>query len=644
MSLEKEGSVNFTMGGGDNRSDLVVQGHFNAENEQVHEESLGLTIANLHKIHEATTGSNGGSLADYIKGDQVESISEQDQKLCSTMVAILKSFNVKETRIQEVVDRWYLTREELPDINSDLGVMNYEQSLEAMSILSGIPLIKKADRPSQKVLDFVKNGTIKMDVFYGFVPLGFNDAGKLIVAVPSAEVISVASAKIPLPIAPMLLSAHDILRLYRKFFSNTLSEFNNLVSNVVIKSDENSARLILMTLIKHCAYNNVSDIHLFKSVARYGNIQITINDVSSLLKTVPEWLYDSMVNILITDNNKDTEITSKHCSGVMKFYDNDIKIVGAEIVSNFNFRVQMGNTSNQSNNRGKTAVIRLLPKSAQTISLPALGYNEKSIHELTDISEASAGLFLVVGPTGSGKSTTLYSLMSQIDPIERSIVTIENPIEYEHGAWKQYTLLHGETSNTEGNAYAEILKSLLRQAPKIILVGEIRDYDVAYVAAQAANTGHMVYATLHANSAAAGIARLISMGLPREDLSLILKGVLAQRLVRVLCNNCKEEDHEHHEHVLEHAPNNLSGEVKVYKASKNGCPTCQNTGYSGRRIVHEILVADHDIKQMIADGDNAIHIEDAALKAKGKATLKEDAYRLVAMGVTSLDEIKRAVL
>jgi type II secretory ATPase GspE/PulE/Tfp pilus assembly ATPase PilB-like protein len=580
-----------------------------------------------------------------------EDEAEKSAHLVEVMRNVLARFEVKKPRIDEIIDRWMLTREELTSIATDIGVINYEQALEASSIINSIPLAPESHsiNPTNDVINLVaKNKEIKMGVFNGYVPLAIiNDANekKLIVAISKPEKLHVASSHIRMPIKPMLMSEFDIVRIYRQNFSNVRKELNEALAAATKQgNDESAARQILMLIVKFGTYNNASDIHLYKSIARLGLVQVTIDGVSFLLKTLPEWLFDAILNILILDNEKTTDIQSMHCPGTIIFHESDKSIIGHEVINSFNFRLQIGNTSNGLNSRGKTAVIRLLAKNSQNVSLTKLGYAEKSVFDLTEIIESSAGLFLVVGPTGSGKSTTLYSLMNKIDPIERSVLTIENPVEFEHGAWKQYTLLQNEGDKDEAISYAEIAKSSLRQAPKVILVGEIRDLKVAQIASQAANTGHLVLATLHANDASSGIYRMINMGVDKEELALILKGVLAQRLVRLLCNACKVPDKDNHHHVLEHLHGDHHGDCNVFKAAIDGCEMCNHTGYAGRKVVHELIIADEEIKELIASGANAIEIEKRALKGKGRSTMVMEAYRLIADGETSVSEVRRAVL
>lgn len=580
-----------------------------------------------------------------------EAVGDREAQMIQIMRDVLVKFNVKKPRIDEIIDRWLLTREELTTIATDIGVINYEQALEASSILNGIPLIKdsSSSKPTPEViLASQSKKIIDLTVFNGYVPLAFLDEGnerKLVVAVSRPDKMHIASSQIRTSIKPVLMAEFDIVRIYRQYFSNVRNELDEIIKKATEGSkNESLSRTVLMYIIKYAAYNNANDLHLFKSVEGLGNVQITIDGVSSLLKTIPEWLFDAILNILILDNKKTDDIQFMHCPGTIMFNEPDIAIIGPEVINTLNFRLQLGNTSNHLNSRGKTAVIRLITKNSQNVSLANLGYSHKSMYELSDIINSSSGLFLVVGPTGSGKSTTLYSLMSTIDPIERSVVTIENPIEFQHGAWKQYTLLKNEGDSSEAEGYLDIFKSILRQAPKVALVGEIRDGQVANIAGQAANTGHLILATLHANSAASGIYRLINLGMDKEELALIFKGVLAQRLVRTLCEHCKVEDVENHHHVVEHMGNDYHADVKVFKATHGGCPHCAFTGYTGRKVVHELILADDNVKELIASGANAIEIEKKTLKGKGRPTLISEAYRLVAEGFTSVDEVRRAVL
>jgi general secretion pathway protein E len=584
-------------------------------------------------------------------------LDEKDVNLVSALRNALARFNLKKQRVEEIVARWLRSRSSLTVIARDTGILDYEQALKATSQLSGIPFIEPKENlnPSQIMVDFVRQQAdksaaervIDLRVFHGYVPIDILEEDgikKLLIAVSQPEKIDAPSSRIRMKIKPVLMSEFDIVRIYRDYFSDAKRELLKAISDATDQGkDDTAARKILMLSIKYAAYEKCSDLRFFKSLEGIGQIRVTQDGVTSEVTTVPAWLFDSILNVLVLDNKKQNDIKTKPCPGTLIFSDLDQSLIGEEVLNNLNFRVQLANTSNNLNSRGYTATIRLLEKQSNNRSLSSLGYSEKSVAELDDIIQGSSGLFLVVGPTGSGKSTALYSMMCKIDSVERPIMTIENPIEFEHGSWEQYTLLEQESDLDEGAAYAEILRSLLRKAPKVILVGEIRDLKVANVAGHAANTGHLVLATAHANNASAGVHRLLSMGMDKDELAMILKGVLAQRLVRLLCSDCKELDEAHVKHVMDNLPDHESN-CNVYKASVSGCPHCNYKSYKGRKVIYELLVADEEVKEMIASGVNAMTLEKLALKAKGRSTMITDAYKLVAEGLTSVEEIKASVL
>lgn len=226
-------------------------------------------------------------------------------------------------------------------------------------------------------------------------------------------------------------------------------------------------------------------------------------------------------------------------------------------------------------------------------------------------------------------------MLNTIDPIERSLQTIENPIEYSHGAWYQYEAKRGGNEQQE---YKGLLKGLLRNDPDVMLVGEVRDKEVGEILIEAANTGHLVFSTLHANSAGTAIARLRQMGIDMSAMGNVLRGVLAQRLVRVLCPHCKEEDSSvNNRNIISNADIHIEENTKIYKAV--GCEYCDYTGYKGRRAIHELLHINRDIRLMIELGEPTTKIIEKALSKKD--TLWGSGLQLVVKGVTSVEEVER---
>ncbi len=281
---------------------------------------------------------------------------------------------------------------------------------------------------------------------------------------------------------------------------------------------------------------------------------------------------------------------------------------------------------------GEKIVLRLLDRSATLIGLEKLGFTEDILHKFDDLISRPYGMILVTGPTGSGKTTTLYSALAKINTPEKNIITIEDPVEYQFARINQVQI-----NPKAGLTFATGLRSILRQDPDIIMVGEIRDRETAEIAVQAALTGHLVLSTIHTNDAAGAITRLIDMGIEPYLISSSLIGALAQRLARRICSRCKvpKEPTEEEIKVLDLPPNYTLYEGK-------GCEACRHTGYKGRIWIFELLIIDDEIRTMIVDKRPANVIRESAIR-KGMVTLWEDAKFKVRNGITTYNEILRTV-
>ena len=280
---------------------------------------------------------------------------------------------------------------------------------------------------------------------------------------------------------------------------------------------------------------------------------------------------------------------------------------------------------------GEKAVLRILMESENIPSLKALGFNSEITEGFKELLEHSYGMILVTGPTGSGKSTTLHSFLQTIATPEKNIITVEDPVEY-----KADNINQVQVNTKVGLTFASALKSILRQDPDIIMIGEIRDKETATMAIQASLTGHLVLSTLHTNNAAVTITRLNDIGIDRFLIASSVIGILSQRLVRILCD-CKEEDEsDEFEKII-----NKKIDTKIYKAK--GCSKCNFTGYIKRKAVGELFLMNDEIKTLIANGANDIEIKNAMIK-NGMKTLKENIIELVINGETSLKEAIRVGL
>ncbi len=283
---------------------------------------------------------------------------------------------------------------------------------------------------------------------------------------------------------------------------------------------------------------------------------------------------------------------------------------------------------------GERLVMRLLNKSGYFLRLSQFGLSQRN-HELIDrIIHQNNGIVLVTGPTGSGKTTTLYAALSRINSPDKNIITIEDPVEYNLGGIGQI-----QVNPKTGVTFAKGLRAIVRQDPDVILVGEVRDLETASIAIQSALTGHLVFSTLHTNDAPGAVTRLADLGVEPYLIASSVTAVIAQRLVRLLCPACKQafEIESSHVQSLNGQGQNYIG-TRAYRAV--GCSECFETGYSGRQPIFEIMVLDDSLKNMILQTSDANQIRSAALE-NGMKTLYEDGMNKVLQGLTSIEEVLR---
>jgi len=287
---------------------------------------------------------------------------------------------------------------------------------------------------------------------------------------------------------------------------------------------------------------------------------------------------------------------------------------------------------------GEKLAIRLLDPGGGVLrgGMSELGFRDATLAKVREIVNRPYGMFIVCGPTGSGKTTTAYGAISEIDGFIRNIVTIEDPVEYQLDNVSQTAV-----NQAAGLTFSSILRSVLRQDPDVILVGEIRDKETAEIAMQAALTGHFVFTTLHANDAPTTVARLIEIGIDATLIQSAVTAVLAQRLLRLLCASCK----------VKYAPTSdelqrygIPGDrvKRLYRANPQGCDACSGRGYRGRTGVYELMLMGSEIRQLLIGRPSEAAIR-AAAEREGMKTLRREAIYKAAMGITSLEEVDRAI-
>jgi general secretion pathway protein E len=436
--------------------------------------------------------------------------------------------------------------------------------------------------------------------------------------------------KLSLPYEVIITDDDSFDRLYKKLLEfKTQNELQNTSIEDEIEEDlslddflknglnileENSAPIIkfVNSLFYQAIQKNASDIHI-ETHETFGLIRFRIDGVLLTQATIDKNIINLVINRIKVISNLDISEKRIPQDGrtQIKIADKATDIRVSIIPTYF----------------GEKVVMRLLMESSQIPTLEELGFNEEVIKGFKTLLEHSYGMILVTGPTGSGKSTTLHAFLQIIANPEKNIITVEDPVEYKSNNINQI-----QVNQKVGLTFASGLRSILRQDPDVIMVGEIRDKETASTAIQAALTGHLMLSTLHTNNAAATISRLMDIGVEPFLLSSSIIGILSQRLVRVLCD-CKEIDNNDYS---EYGITN-----KTYKAV--GCKKCNFTGYKKRKAIGELFIMNDYVKSLIAKGSNDIELKQAMQK-EGMKTLKENLIEMIQNGETSIKEAIRVGL
>jgi type IV pilus assembly protein PilB len=393
----------------------------------------------------------------------------------------------------------------------------------------------------------------------------------------------------------------------------------NIKEIVQEETDVNSAPIVKLVnnILENAIRNRASDIHI-EPEEKYMRIRFRIDGIlTEYMKTSIEPHQAVVSRIKIMSGLNISEKRLPQDGRIFLSIDN----------RPIDFRVSTMPTS-----KSEKVVMRVLDKSNFLVSKEKLGLSQYNIEKYNNLISKPYGLILVTGPTGSGKTTTLYSMLNQLNDKAKNIVTIEDPVEYELEGINQTQI-----NNKAGLTFASGLRSFLRQDPDIIMVGEIRDSETAEIAVRASLTGHSVLSTLHANNAAGAIARLVDMDIDKFSITSSLVGVIAQRLVRQICPHCREEyiAQEREKRILGY---DKSEELILFRGK--GCERCNNSGYNGRIGVYEIIEITNPIRDII---DNNGSEENIFKKARelGMETMKEDATNKVIQGITTIEEMMR---
>jgi len=427
-------------------------------------------------------------------------------------------------------------------------------------------------------------------------------------------------------IEPVLADELAIRKAQDQYYggAGTIREIVNSIDKEKLKDSEHMGEeapivKLVNILIVEAVQANASDIHI-EPEEKFVGVRYRIDGVLNTHSFLPKDLQGAVISRFKIMANLD--IAEKRMP-------QDGRIMMKVGTKDIDFRASTCPTVH-----GENVVLRILDKSSMTIGLESLGFPKAELQKFESVLAQPYGIILVTGPTGSGKTTTLYSALQKLNREDINLMTVEDPVEYQFPRIRQV-----QVNPKAGLTFAAALRSFLRQDPDVVMVGEIRDVETAEIAVQAALTGHMVLSTLHTNDSPTTFTRLVDMGIEPFLVSSSILAVLAQRLMRKVCSKCKEE------YVptpailetLEIAGKDVSG-LKLFRG--RGCQLCSNTGYKGRTGIYELLCVDIDIQDMILKKASADDIRDLAVK-KGMRTLRQSAIEKMLAGVTTPEEVAR---
>lgn len=402
-----------------------------------------------------------------------------------------------------------------------------------------------------------------------------------------------------------------------KSLESQSASVNNIESQIGLQDIIDGAPAVKLTnsLLNQAILLKSSDIHI-EPFERAITVRFRIDGILEKIMNIPAKHYSMVLTRVKVMSRMD--ITEKRVpqDGSFSFRYNN---------RDYDFRVSTLPTI-----YGEKVVIRVLYKQDKILGLDSLGFDKNSIEMIRNMLKCPNGILLATGPTGSGKSTTLFSILQEINNSEKNIITIEEPVEYIVQGINQVNV-----NNKSGISFAKGLKSILRQDPDVIMIGEIRDEETAEIAVRAAITGHLVLSTLHTNDAASSIIRLMDMKIPSYLLNDSIIGVIAQRLVRKICPDCKQEYKPSDDEI---SFLGIDGHTKLYRGT--GCPICRGTGYSGRTVIYEIMNIGLAHKRIIRSKNSTEDLRDCCIE-NGMISMKEYGLKVVRDGITTADELMR---
>ncbi len=553
---------------------------------------------------------------------------------------LVQNAGLKEKDLQEVLQEQRTTQKKLGEILIEKKLLKPEDIAKALAIQLGIPFVNDI-KPDEIDPLLVKNLSIHYCRENQLLPISESD-DRLTVCVSDPfryqpiEALRMAFKKSVDIVLTTHIRLDDAINRVFERSENAISEIEedeedlemNLSETIdLLESTDEESKVIrfVNSLLFQAVKEKASDIHIEpfeKNVVVRFRIDGILYDKTTASKRLHAAI-SSRVKVMAELNIAEKRTPQ---DGRVK-----VKLANREI----DIRLSVVPTV-----FGERLVMRLLDKSSVVLDLPSLGFNIKIERQIKELTNRKYGIFLVTGPTGSGKSTTLSAALKNISSPERNIITVEDPVEYQLPGVAQIAV-----NPKVGLTFAGGLRAILRQDPDVVMVGEIRDKETAEIAINASLTGHLVLSTLHTNDAPGAVTRLVDMGIEPFLVSSSLVGVLAQRLIRLVCLTCSEEYTPTNE-ILKNAGISREELLNTFKEANPkfkraaGCSECRLTGYRGRSAIHELMVITEDLKGLILTGSDANNIRKIAVK-QGMKSLRHSAIEKLLEGKTSLEEIVR---
>ncbi|MCE5195450.1 MAG: Flp pilus assembly complex ATPase component TadA [Nitrospiraceae bacterium] len=515
----------------------------------------------------------------------------------------------------------------------DLGYLTEEDITKALGIQFNLPVMTiEGMRIKSEVIDLVTENMAKK---FNIMPL-FKIEDELTVAISDPTditLLDIISSETGHKVVPVMAVYSEITKAINKNYSRKIESLiaepqSETKITAITRSEIDALRLaggempivkIVDRILIEAVEEGASDIHIEPSATKVS-VRFRVDGILHEYTQHPVRTQPGIVSrIKILSSLNIAERQKPQDGRIQIKMDKDEMDIRVSILPTF---------------YGEKVVMRLLHRDAVRVKIDDLGFSEKNLAAFLDMIREPYGIILVTGPTGSGKTTTLYAALNEVNSITKNIITVEDPIEY------QLPIINQVQVNPKKDlTFANALRTILRQDPDIIMIGEIRDPETAAIAAESALTGHLVFSTLHTNDAPSSITRLTDMGVEPFLLAPSLLGILAQRLVRKICPKCKQDYTPTEIELNAIGFDSHTENIKFYKGM--GCDNCKHTGYKGRSGIHEILVVDEKIRELITNKASVNILREEATK-KGFKDMRFDGIKKIIAGDTTVEEVLRA--